>query len=98
MTKQYLQILKSYVSERYFRIREEDSFSDLREISAGVPQGSVYDQVLYLLYTCNITVLEHNNVDTFADDTAIEAVGMTSKKATKNIQIAGNQIHTWIKK
>jgi len=37
----YSKILESYISERYFRIKQEDAYSDLRKIQAGVPQGSV---------------------------------------------------------
>jgi hypothetical protein len=48
---QYAEILDSYVTERFFRITQGDAYSELKEIKAGVPQGSVLDPVLYLPYT-----------------------------------------------
>jgi hypothetical protein len=34
---QYSRSLESYISERYFRIKQEDAYSDLNKIEAGVP-------------------------------------------------------------
>ena len=51
VAKQYSQILESYVKNRHFRIKQEESYSELMEIKAGVPQSSVLGPVLYLLYT-----------------------------------------------
>jgi hypothetical protein len=45
LPKQYAQILKSYITERHFRIKQE-AYSDLKDIKAGVPQGSVLGPVL----------------------------------------------------
>jgi hypothetical protein len=43
-------LLKSYLTNRHFRVRHEDSYSELKLIKAGVSQGSVLGPVLYLLY------------------------------------------------
>jgi hypothetical protein len=72
---EYGQILKSYLSERYFRVKQEDEYSGLKPIKAGVPQGSVLGPVLYLIYKSDIPQPEGTTVATFADDTAIMAVG-----------------------
>ena len=44
LPKQYFQILKSYISERCFRVKQEETYSELKAITAGVPQGSVWDR------------------------------------------------------
>jgi hypothetical protein len=46
---EYSKILKSYLSELYFRVKQEDKYSGLKPIKAGVPQGSVLGLVLYLI-------------------------------------------------
>lgn len=90
LPKQYTKILHSYISDRYFRIKQEEDYSDLRAIKAGVPQGSVLGPVLYLLYTCDIPALKNDTIATFADDTAILAVGNTCKEASEKLQAAVN--------
>lgn len=92
---EFADILESYLSNRAFRIRQDDAYSELKEIKAGVPQGSVLGPVLYLLYTCDIPELKNNTIATFADDTAIMAVGNTYAEAAEKVQEAVNKIHGW---
>lgn len=42
---------------------------------AGMPQGSLLDLVLDLLYTCDLPQLENNKIATFANDTTISKIG-----------------------
>jgi histone H2A len=64
-----------------------------------VPQGSVLGPVLYLLYTSDLPILESSTVATFADDTAILAIGSSSnEESTEKLQTAINQIQKWTKK
>ena len=44
----YSEILQSYITDRYYRIKLESAYSELKEKNAGVPQGSVLGSVLYL--------------------------------------------------
>lgn len=98
LPKHYVDILESYITNRLFRVRQEDAYSELKEIKAGVPQGSVLGPVLYLLYTCDIPELENNIIATFADDTAIMAIGCTHAEATEKVQMAVNQVYEWTNK
>lgn len=95
---QYADILQSYISDRYFRIKQEDEYSELKPINAGVPQGSVLGPVLYLLYTNDLPTLEHHTIATFADDTAIMAVGQNNLESTEKLQNAINRVQLWTKK
>jgi hypothetical protein len=89
-TQQYAVILESYLTERFFRIKQGDAYSELKEIKAGVPQGSVLGPVLYLLYTSDLPKLENSIVATFADDTAISAVGSSNEESKGKLQTAIN--------
>lgn len=95
---QYAKILKSYITERFFRIKQEDAYSDLKKIQAGVPQGSVLGPILYLLYTSDLPSFEQNIVATFADDTAILSVSDNNIESSKKLQIAIADIQSWTKK
>lgn len=78
----YCLFLKSYLNERRFFVKHGEDTSDLQEIYAGVPQGSVLGPTLYLLFTSDLPVTEGAKVGTFADDTAILAVDKVAAKAT----------------
>lgn len=95
LPKQFSQLLESYISERYFRVKQDDVYTALKEIKAGVPQGSVLGPVLYLLYTSDIPKIEHQTIATFADDTAILAVGDESDEVTRKLQESINKINDW---
>jgi hypothetical protein len=56
--------MKSYLSDREFRIRVNEEVS-------GVPQGSVLGPILYVLYTTDLPTSIHTTTGTFADDSVI---------------------------
>ena len=41
LPKSYCDFLSSYITERYFRVKQQDSYSEFKFISACVPQGSI---------------------------------------------------------
>ena len=92
LPKQYAEILESYLTERFFRNKQGDIYSELKEIKAEVPQGSVLGPVLYLLYTSDIPKLENSIVATFAYDAAILTAGSSNEESTEKLQTAINQI------
>ena len=95
LPKSYVELLSSYLSERLCRVKQENEYSELKEIQAGIPQGSVLGPVLYLLYTCDIPQSENVTVATFADDTAILALDIDPQKATEKLQNASDKIGEW---
>lgn len=98
LPKQYVEILTSYISDRTFRIKQEDEYSDLKDIKAGVPQGSVLGPILYLLYTSDIPALNDITVATFADDTALLAVDQDLEASMAKLQRECNKLIDWSKK
>lgn len=98
LPKQYADILTSYISNRLFRIKQEDEYSDLKEIKAGVPQGSVLGPILYLLYISDLPVLEEAIIATFADDSALLAVDQDQEGSARKLQTASNKIVDWTRR
>ena len=50
------------------------------------------------MYTCDIPTIEIGTIATFADDTAILAVGQTIEDATEKLQTSVNKIPEWTRK
>jgi hypothetical protein len=90
-------LLKPYLTNRYFRVKHEDSYSELKLIKAGVPRGSVLGSVLYLLYINDVPTTLNSTMARFADDTAVMAIGETVENSTRKLQSAQNKIVIWTK-
>ena len=93
----YVKLLSSYLSDRTFRVREENEYSSLKDINAGVPQGSILGPILYLIYTSDLPELENIKVATFADDTSLMATGRDILESTSKLQEANDSISNWCK-
>lgn len=94
----YCILIKSYLENRLFRVKYEDEYSQLKQIKAGVPQGSILGPLLYLLYTSDIPELANTTMATFADDTAILSVASTEHESKQRLQQALNLVLEWTKK
>ncbi|WP_373424456.1 RNA-directed DNA polymerase [Pantoea sp. Taur] len=88
-------VLRSYLSNRSFRVRCGTEFSSCYPIEAGVPQGSVLGPVLYILYTSDIPTNPYTFLATFADDTAILSSHPDPQTASLNLQCHLSQIEDW---
>lgn len=93
----YCGLLKSYLTDRYFRVREDQSYSQLYPINSGVPQGSILGPMLYTLYTMDLPTNQNCITGTFADDTVILATGKTTEAASAKLQTALNDVFQWTK-
>lgn len=89
---------KSYLSNRKQRIKIESHYSDLSEISFGVPQGSVLGPSLFTLYINDLCKLplKHANIFTFADDTALVFHGNSWEEVYKNAQLGLQLVTDWL--
>ena len=91
-------MLKSYLSDRYVRVKQEDEYSELKQIKAGVPQGGVLGPVLYLLHASDLPQHGEADVTTFADDTAIMGVRDSVEEATEKLQRPVDKVSDWTRK
>jgi hypothetical protein len=91
-------LLKSYLTNQHFRVRHENSYSELKLIKAGVPEGSVLGPVLYLLYINDVPTTSNGTMATFADDKAIMPIQETVESSTRKLQSAVNKVAIWTRK
>ena len=66
-----LQIIRSFLSNRKQIVRVEDSFSSLRNVKSGVPQGSILASLLFIAYTAPVQRISFSNgasTVAYADD------------------------------
>jgi hypothetical protein len=92
----YYLILKSYLHNRHFQVKVEDSYTDLLPVNARVLQGSVLGPLLYLLYTAELPTSPDSTIATFADDTAILATDPDPAIAYHKLQTSLLAIKHWL--
>lgn len=98
MPYSYYLILKSFLEDRYFTVKYNNSFSAYHKIKAGVPQGSDLSPILYNIFTSDTPLSNSTTLATYADDTAILASNLDPNKAVDSIQCHLNQVFEWANK
>jgi len=83
---EYLNILKSYLRDRYFSVSLNNKTSTLIPMLSGVPQGSILGPLLYTLYTADLPQTDKTILSTFADDTAIFTTTPDPAQNSANLQ------------
>jgi hypothetical protein len=91
----YYLILKSYLSDRYFRVSQGSAFSPYLPVLAGVPQGSILGPFLYSLYTADVPVHPLTTFCTFADDVAILSSDTNPATASNTLQSQLGLLESW---
>lgn len=81
-------ILTSYLLNRKFMVKYKSSLSQLYNIKAGVPQGSVLGPILYLIFTSDMPSPSSKSmiISTFADDTAVLSTHTNPQTASRDLQ------------
>lgn len=66
-----IKLIGSFLSHRKFVVRLDNSFSSIKNMLAGVPQGSVLVPICFNIYTHDIPTHGECTVSQFADDTVV---------------------------
>lgn len=93
-----IKLIKSYLKERRFVVRNYKTLSSEKSVSAGVPQGSVLGPLLFTIFMYDIPMHPHTKMAMFADDTSIRASSTNAKAATRWIQEHINLLENYFKK
>lgn len=84
-----VKLVKSFLSNRSFFVSINDEKSNIFNIVAGVPQGSVLSPTLYNIYTSDLKIPSSNcEMALFADDTAIYTSAKNPSTILKNLNNA----------
>lgn len=91
-------LLQSYLTDRSFVVKYKSYTSSSRNISAGVPQGSILGPMMYILYTADMPTNSQIHTSTFADDTAFMSTHKDPKIASSNLQSHIHELESWLNK
>lgn len=94
----FYMILRSYLDQRRFQVKFEEELSNIYEMKASVPQGSVLGPTLYSIFTADLPGTEEVITATYADDTACLASDADPDKASQKLQVQLNKIDSWLQR
>ena len=94
-----LNCLKAYLTDRYMQVVIDGHRSAPHPIQAGVPQGSILDPTLFILYVSDIDqcLSPGSKLATFADDTTLYSVASHAdvQQSTASLQTSLDKLHEW---
>ena len=85
-----LNLLRDFLNERKQRVILNGQFSTWKNVSAGVPQGSILGPLLFLIYINDLTEDLSTNAKLFADDTSLFSVIHDIQTSANNLNKAHN--------
>ena len=92
-----LQLLKSYLSNRFQYTVVNNTKSKMCSVTCGVPQGSTLSPLLFLIYVNDMPKASEFNTKLFADDTILTLSDVCEKKLNKQINSEIDKIDQWMK-
>lgn len=83
--KYFIQIIHLYLKDRSYVVWINNEIYSQRKILARVPQGSLLELFLFILYTNDITILKNTQLSMYTNDTGILIIiyGLHFKSITK---------------
>lgn len=90
--------LKSYLSNRTQRVMYKNLFSTMASLHAGVPQGSVLGQLLFLIYVNDVANNMLSFCRLFADDNCLQYSSNCVKTIENCLNHDLNVLEMWSKK
>lgn len=94
-----VKLVESFLTNRTFTAKVEQSYSSIRHIAAGVPQGSCLAPTLYLAYINDIPTTTKTKLSLFADDTMFYSADKNSNRAViqlqQQLELSARWFHRW---
>ena len=93
-----LDILKSYLFNRYQFTKIRNIKSTKRKISCGVPQGSTLGPLLFILYLNDLPLASQFSTTLFADETYLSLSDINLSNLEQKVNYQLQLIHQWLKR
>ena len=91
-----LKWFKSYLTDRSQALILNKSLTSFKNVTTGIPQGSIQGPVLFLIFMNDLPMFV-KNCNLYADDTMLEAVGKTENEMLCSLQYQINKLSIWFK-
>ena len=89
-------LLQSYVCNRYQKVCINGTFSESKQISAGVPQGSILGPLLFNIFLNDIFWhMTNSNISNYADDNTLYSMGHDLALIKKQLEDDFSNILKW---
>ena len=93
-----LEWFTSYLSNRKQRTSCENELSEALPVTYDVPQGSILDPLLFLVYINDLpAVIEHSEVSLYADDTILYCFSKESHQLESKLNEDLYNVALWVK-
>ena len=91
-----LRLMHSYLTDRYQRVKINNSYSLWSLIKHGVPQGSILDPILFKIFLCHMFFMVDNiGIASYADDNTPHSVGKCQCNQETKLQKASFKLSKW---
>ena len=91
-----LKVMHNYLTNRKYRTKVNDSFSDFINLLLGVPEGSILGHLLFKIYICNLSFfVKEENVTSYADDTTPHSNSKNVVAVLENVETKEKEIFNW---
>jgi exonuclease III/ribonuclease HI len=89
--------IRSFLSNRHFKVRVGSSLSDPHEQEMGVPQGSILSPTLFIVKINSINKIVPQNIHRtlFVDDFTISFRGHTTRAVQRQLQLCLGNLQKW---
>ena len=95
VSQELCNLLENYSSDRFQRVLLNGKTSSWRPVLAGVPQGSILGQLLFLIYINHLPNELKSNAKLFADDTSLFTIVKDKSESTNILNSDLLEISKW---
>ena len=94
--KKSLSFVSAYLNNRQQKTKVGSSFSEYRNISFGVPQGSILGPLLFSIYICDLfLIIKEVDIASYADDTTPYVCKKNFDEAIHDLEKALDELFDW---